>query len=100
MKKAEEKKDAGVKLNWINDQFAVNNVRNFEAKNVCFFNLYVKSVIGNIAIYGCKVVSGKNGDFIAFPSQKGDNGNYYDVANVRLNDGISDAILAEVQKAI
>ena len=100
MKKQEEKKTEEKKINWIDDQFAVANVRNFEEKNVCFFNLYVKSVIGNIAIYGCKVVSGKNGDFIAFPSQKGDNGNYYDVANVRLNEGISEKILAEVQKAI
>ena len=100
MKKQEEKKESGVKLNWVNDQFAINKVRNYEAKNVCFFNLYIKSVIGNIAIYGCKVVSGMNGDFIAFPSQKGDNGSYYDVANVRLNEGIADKILEEVQKSI
>ena len=96
MKKKEEKK----KIEWIDDQFAVANVRNFEDKNVCFFNLYVKSVIGNIAIYGCKVVSGAKGDFIAFPSQKGDNGNYYDVANVLMNEGIADKIMDEVQKSL
>ena len=93
MKKKEEKAD---KMEWIDDKFSIQNIRNFEDKNVCFFNLYVKSVIGNVAIYGCKIVSGKNGDFIAWPNQKGSDDKYYDVANIRLNDGEADAIIKAV----
>ena len=95
MKKVEGKK-VEKKMGWIDDKFAIQNIRNFEDKNVCFFNLYVKSVIGNIAIYGCKIVSGKNGDFIAWPNQKGSDDKYYDVANIRLNDGEADAIIKAV----
>ena len=94
MKKAEGKKEE--KMEWIDDKFSIQNIRNFEDKNVCFFNLYVKSVIGNVAIYGCKIVSGKNGDFIAWPNQKGSDDKYYDVANIRLNDGEADAIIKAV----
>lgn len=94
MKKAEGKKEE--KMKWIDDKFSIQNIRNFEDKNVCFFNLYVKSVIGNVAIYGCKIVSGKNGDFIAWPNQKGSDDKYYDVANIRLNDGEADAIIKAV----
>ena len=94
MKKAEGKKEE--KMKWIDDKFSIQNIRNFEDKNVCFFNLYVKSVIGNVAIYGCKIVSGKNGDFIAWPNQKGSDDTYYDVANIRLNDGEADAIIKAV----
>ena len=99
MNKSEVKKEEK-KMEWINDKFAIQNVRNFEDKNVCFFNLYVKSVIGNVAIYGCKIVSGKNGDFIAWPNQKGSDGNYYDVANIRLNDGEADAIIKAVGECL
>ena len=94
MKKNEGKKEE--KMEWIDDKFLIQNIRNFEDKNVCFFNLYVKSVIGNVAIYGCKIVSGKNGDFISWPNQKGSDDKYYDVANIRLNDGEADAIIKAV----
>ena len=57
-------------------------------------------MIGNVAIYGCKIVSGKNGDFIAWPNQKGSDGNYYDVANIRLNDGEADAIIKAVGECL
>lgn len=88
------------RLEWIDDQFAIKNVRNYEDKNVCFFNLYVKSIIGNVAIYGCRIVSGKNGDFIAWPSQKGSDGNYHDIASILLNEGISAKIIEAVSSAI
>ena len=99
MKKSEGKKEEK-KMEWINDKFLIQNVRNYEDKNVCFFNLYVKSVIGNVALYGCKIVSGKNGDFIAWPNQMGSDEKYHDVANIRLNDGEADAIIKAVSECI
>lgn len=100
-KNEEKKEEKKVSLNWIDDLFAVANIRNYEEKNVCFFNLYVRSSIGNVAIYGCKIVSGANGDFIAFPSQKSSDDRYYDVASVRFNTKeISDKIIEEVGRHI
>lgn len=89
-------------LNWIDDQFAVSGVRNY-SDSCCFFNLYIKSAVGSVAIYGCKVVSGKNGDFIAFPSSAyesdGKKG-YKDHASVIFDNGMSSKIIKAVGEAI
>lgn len=87
------------KLNWINNKFAVANVNNY-SDNCTFFNLYVKTAIGNIAIYGCKVVSSDDhDDFIAMPSRKnGDN--FYPECSIRFDDGVESAIIEEVGKNI
>lgn len=77
-------------------------VREFEVKNVnqykdtVFFNL----IINGVTIYGCRVVEGQNGDFIAFPSKKGNDGKYYNHAYVALSDDDSKKILEEVEKKL
>ncbi len=43
-------------------------------------------VVDRVSIYGCRIVSGKNGDFISFPSYKGSNGVYYRHAYIDLTD--------------
>ena len=103
-KNVEHKEDTKVKLNWIDDQFAVSGVRNY-SDNVCFFNLYVKSAVGSIAIYGCKVVTTKDGkNFISFPSSpySMDDGvtKYRDHASVIFDAGMQTKIVKTVESMI
>lgn len=42
--------------------------------------------VDRVSIYGCRIVSGKNGDFISFPSRKGSDGKYYNHAYIDLTD--------------
>lgn len=46
-----------------------------------------------IAIHGCRVVSGKNGDFISFPAWKDKEGNYHDYAYMTFSDEEKDVII-------
>lgn len=77
-------------------------VREFEVKNVnqykdtVFFNLVINGVI----IYGCRVVEGQKGDFISFPSKKGNDGKYYNHAYAALSEEDAGKILAEVEKQL
>ena len=90
-------------LNWIDDQFAVGGVNNY-SDSCCFFNLYTKSPIGNVAIYGCRIVSGEKGDFISFPAEKytaKDGGTAYkNHASVKFDDGMTSKIIGAVQSLI
>ena len=60
-----------------------NEVVNVEAKvtraNQVGETVYFDVVINGVTIYGCKVVEGKNGDFISFPSHKGKDDKYYNL---------------------
>lgn len=99
-KKAENKKP----LNWIDDMFAVSGVRNYN-DNVCFFNLYVKSAVGNVAIYGCKVFTTKDGkDFISMPSSpyRMEDGvtMYHDHASIIFDTGVQTKIIKTVESMI
>ena len=102
MKKKTEETTNKTTINWIDDKFAILNVKNYSDK-LCFFTLLTKSVIGNVMITGCKVVSGSKGDFIAFPSEeyeKDGKKNYKDIANIRFDDGIQKQIIDEINKMI
>lgn len=103
MKKNTEKKDIK-KLEWIDDKFAIQNVKNI-SDNCTFFNLYIKSAVGNIAIYGAKVVSSEgHDDFIAYPSQayKASDGStkYSNYCSIIFDDGMQQRIIDEVAKLI
>lgn len=71
-------------------------VRANQVNDTVFFDMEVNGV----TIYGCKVVEGKNGDFISFPSHKGKDGKYYNHAWVKLSDEDSAAIIEQVEKAL
>lgn len=98
-KNTNEGKKEGRKLNWIDGKFAVDKVNNY-SDTCTFFNLYVKSEIGNVAIYGCKVVSSEeHGDFIAMPTRK--NGDkFYPECSILFDDGMQSRIIEEVGKSI
>lgn len=60
---------------------------------VVFFDM----VLNGVSIYGCRVVEGKNGDFIAFPSTKAKDGKYYNVCYADFSNEDSKMILDKVQ---
>lgn len=58
------------------------------------FNVQVSSKAGEdhfLAIKGCRVVSGSNGDFVSFPARKMDSGKYW--THVWASDKFQAAIL-------
>ena len=57
-----------------------------------FFTL----VLNGIYIHSCKVVEGKNGDFISFPQYKGSNGKWYSYVWAPLSEADSNHILSLV----
>lgn len=63
---------------------------------IVFFDL----MINGVTIYGCKVIEGQRGDFISFPSQKGTDGKYYNIAWAPLSDEVQADILAAVEVII
>lgn len=67
-----------------------------QVNDTVFFDV----VINGITIYGCKVVEGKNGDFISFPSHKGKDGKYYNHAYIKLSDEAAADIIAQVEKKL
>lgn len=98
MKKNTNKKSEKNELQWINDAFAVDRVNNY-SDELTFFTLVVKSELGNIYINGCKVVSGKKGDFIAFPARENE-GKYYNHVFMNLTDDQTEAIINAVSEHI
>lgn len=63
-------------------------------RGVVFFDM----ILNGVSVYGMKVVSGKNGDFISWPSRKADNEDkYYNFAWAPLTDDQQKGILMKVQ---
>lgn len=76
----------------------VRNVRVVETKSgdIIFFTLMLNGVFIN----NCKVISGKNGDFISFPQYKGNDDKWYNVVYAPLSDEDQKSILDLVQDAL
>lgn len=67
-----------------------------EYKGTTFLDLQVNGV----KIYGCRFVEGKNGDFISFPSYKGNDGKYYNYAYVDLDEAMVKLIDEQLDKLL
>ena len=52
--------------------------------------------VDDITIYGCWVIQGKNGDFVAFPQRKGGDGKYYSHVYIALTEEETQEILEKV----
>lgn len=82
----------------------VNGTVNVEAKvtranqveDFVFFDM----VINGINVYGLKVVEGKEGDFIGWPSHKGKDGKYYNYAWCKLSDEQQKEIIHQVEEML
>lgn len=84
-----KKKDVNVEVN-------AKVVRANQVDDLVFFDVEINGV----TIYGCKVVEGKNGDFISFPSHKGKDGKYYNHAYIKLSDEQSKDIISQVENML
>ena len=82
----------------------VNEVVNVDAKvtraNQVKDTVYFDVVINGVTIYGCKVVEGKNGDFISFPSHKGKDDKYYNYVYIKLSDEQTAGIVKQVEEML
>lgn len=52
--------------------------------------------LNGVQIYGCRIVDGKNGTFISFPSRRGTDGKYYSHAYAVLDDAAVQSICEQV----
>ena len=84
-----KKKEVNVEVN-------AKVIRANQVKDLVFFDVDINGVI----IYGCKVVEGKNGDFVAFPSHQGKDGKYYNHAYIKLSDDQAKDIISQVEKML
>ena len=57
-------------------------------------------IINDVGIYNCRVVEGKNGDFVSFPARKGADGNYYSHAYIKLSADDTKKIISQVEKKL
>lgn len=73
----------------------VDRVREVKGKGkskVIFFTL----TLNGVSINNCKVVDGRNGEFVALPQYEGSDGNWYPIVWAKLSDEDQDKILEEV----
>lgn len=78
-----------------NHKYVVRRVVQFFDKNVLF-----DLTIDDFTIYGCRVVEGKNGNFISFPSRKGKDGKYWGLVYKRFSQDETSLILDMVSAAL
>lgn len=71
-------------------------LRASEYKETTFLDLEVNGV----KIYGCRFINGKNGNFVAFPSHKGQDGQYYNIAYVPLTEDHVNQIDEQLDKLL
>lgn len=94
MKKPETKKNEERKTIEVRS-VEVSKVRQISTGTV-FFTL----TLNGVTIYDCRAMEGKNGDFVAFPSEKGKDGKYYSKVYAPLSDEDNAAIISEVEKQL
>lgn len=56
--------------------------------------------LNGLTVYGVRVVSGKNGDFLSFPQRKGQDGKYYAIVYAPLCKEDQDAILKKIEQVL
>lgn len=62
--------------------------------------VYFDVEINGVTIYGCKVIEGKNGDFISFPSHKGKDDKYYNHVYIKLSEDDTKNIISQVEEML
>lgn len=71
----------------------VRNVRAWDNGGVTF-----DMEVRGITIYAMRVVSGQNGDFVSFPSRKGNDNKYYNHVYFPMDKELQDNILTKVSE--
>lgn len=89
MKKPEKKTESVVQ------SVEVTRAKAFDNGGVVF-----DMVLNGVTIYGSRVVEGKNGDFISFPSRQGKDDKYYNHVWIKLTEDDTKLIISQVEKAL
>lgn len=92
MKKPEANANANSKAIKV-DSFRILRAVCVGENNTVLFDLELNGV----KLYGLKVVEGKNGDFVGFPSKKGKDGKYYSLFYAQLSAEDQKDIVAAVE---
>ena len=79
--------------------FKVEHVRDWGRNGGITFSLRIEGPI-TAEIYGCRIKSSRNGEFVAFPQRKGQDGKYYRHAWLQLTDDQTDEIISAVYDAL
>ena len=79
--------------------FKVEHVRDWGRNGGITFSLRIEGPI-TAEIYGCRIKSSRNGEFVAFPQRKGKDGQYYRHAWLQLSDDQTDEIISAVYDAL
>lgn len=87
-KKSAKKNDTAV-----NYEVEVIRAHQFEDGSIVF-----DMTINGVTIYGNRLVEGKNGQFVSFPSFKGMDGQYYSHAFAKLSKEDTDKIVAQIEE--
>ena len=79
--------------------FKVEHVRDWGRNGGISFSLRVEGPV-QVEIYGCRIKSSRNGEFVAFPQRKGKDGQYYKHAWMALDDDQTAEIISAVYDAL
>lgn len=80
--------------------FKVEHVRDWGRNGGISFSLRIEGGPVLVEIYGCRLVNGRDGEFVSFPQRKGKDGRYYKHAYVQLTDDQTDEIVSAVYDAL
>lgn len=88
-----------------NTESQAYDVKVTRAKEIKEGQVVFDMVVNGVTIYSCwyregKDKNGKDYTLISFPSQKGDNGKYYNHCWFKIEDDIKDEIVAQLQKLV
>lgn len=57
-------------------------------------------IVNGVTIYGCFLTEGRNGNFVAFPSRKGNDGKYYNIAYFPVSEETLEVIESQIEKLL
>lgn len=75
--------------------FSVNHVRQWDTGGIS-----ADLTINGVQIYGVRVIEGRNGDFLSYPSRKGSDGKYYNHVYCDLSAEDQGKVLAEIERKL
>ena len=97
MKKKSEKKNE--KKITVVEGLQISHIFNY-SDDCTFFNMHIDSPVGEITIYSCKIITSRKGDFISFPSRKGEDDKYYAHVLFTIDDDLKEKIIDAISDNI
>lgn len=83
------------KENTVKNTIKINRAKKFDNGGIVF-----DMEVNGVTIYNCRWVETKDSEFAAFPSNKGKDGKYYNIAYVKLTDEDTQDIKSTVMRLV